>query len=248
MLFRSPNYVAEFLIGKYCATTDEDEIIEGLDIVQKQLKEKIVRAGEQELYKARSKDKGSVKVIDLITARLDARSDNFFATIPSLLIHDAFIPSEFVYAHERMLTGGFYAEIEIEYGATQAEGQRTYPFTVKQIRPIQLSKRTVLDDLAFGREKMTTEEWKDFICRSVGLEPSSMSERAKAVLFLRMIPFVEKNYNFIELGPRGTGKSYLFQQISPYSHLVSGGKATVAKMFVNNSTGQRGLEIGRAHV
>ncbi|UUX92492.1 protease Lon-related BREX system protein BrxL [Methanoplanus endosymbiosus] len=236
-----PNYVAEFLIGKFCATTDEDEIAEGLEIVHKQLRDKVVKAGEQELFKARAKDKGTVKVIDLITARLDARSDNFFAAIPSLLINDAFIPSEFVYEHERMLTGGFYAEIEVEYGATQAEGQRSYPFTVKNLRPIQLSKRNVLDDLAAGREKMTTEEWKDFLCRSVGLEPSSLSERAKAVLFLRMIPFVEKNYNFIELGPRGTGKSYLFQQISPYSHLVSGGKATVAKMFVNNSSGQRGL-------
>ncbi|KAF5039073.1 putative ATP-dependent Lon protease [anaerobic digester metagenome] len=236
-----PTYVAEFLIGKYCATTDEAEIREGLDIVQRQLSERIVRAGENELFKARAREQGSVKVIDLITARLDTRSDTFMATIPTLLLNDVYIPAEMVYENERMLTGGFYAEVELEYGAGPGEGKSGRPFSITNIRPIQLSKRNVLKTLAQGREEMSTAEWKDFLVRSVGLEPSSLDERAQNVLFLRMIPFVEKNYNCIELGPRGTGKSYLYQQISPYSHLVSGGKATVAKMFVNNASGQRGL-------
>ncbi len=232
-----PTYVAEFLIGKYCATTDDEEIVEGLDIVQRQLSERIVRAGEQELYKAQAKVHGNVKVIDLITARLDARSDSFLATIPSLLLNDVHISSDLVYEHERMLTGGFYAEIELAYG----DPESNRPFSVMRLRPIQLSKRNVLDDVALGREKMSDREWKDILIRSVGMEPSSLSQRAQDVLFLRMVPFVEKGYNMIELGPRGTGKSYLYQQVSPYSHLVSGGKATVAKMFVNNATGQRGL-------
>ena len=236
-----PTYVAEFLIGKYCATTDETEIREGLAIVQRQLTERIVRAGENELFKARAREQGSVRVIDLITARLDTRTDTFMATIPTLLLNDVYIPAEMVYENERMLTGGFYAEVELEYGAGPGEGKSGRPFSITNLRPIQLSKRNVLSDLARGREEMTTREWKDFLIRSIGLEPSSFDERAQNVLFLRMIPFVEKNYNCIELGPRGTGKSYLYQQISPYSHLVSGGKATVAKMFVNNSSGQRGL-------
>jgi len=232
-----PTYVAEFLIGKYCATTDEDEIKDGLEIVQRQLGERIVRAGEQEFYKAQAKVHGTVKIIDLITARLDARSDSFLATVPSLLLNDVHISSDLVYEHERMLTGGFYAEIDLAY----ADPESNRPFSITRLRPIQLSKRNVLDDVARGREKMSIQEWKDFLIRSIGIEPSSLSPRAQDVLFLRMVPFVEKGYNMIELGPRGTGKSYLYQQISPYSHLVSGGKATVAKMFVNNATGQRGL-------
>ncbi len=232
-----PTYVAEFLIGKYCATTDEDEIKEGLEIVQRQLGERIVRAGEQELYKAQAKIHGSVKVIDLITARLDARSDSFIATVPSLLLNDVHISSDLIYEHERMLTGGFYAEIDLAYG----DPESNRPFSITRLRPIQLSKRNVLDDVTRGRASMSDQEWKEFLIRSIGLEPSSLSPRAQDVLFLRMVPFVEKGYNMIELGPRGTGKSHLYQQVSPYSHLVSGGKATVAKMFVNNATGQRGL-------
>lgn len=232
-----PTYVAEFLIGKYCATTDEDEIKEGLEIVQRQLGERIVRAGEQELYKAQAKIHGSVKVIDLITARLDARSDSFIATVPSLLLNDVHISSDLIYEHERMLTGGFYAEIDLAYG----DPESNRPFSITRLRPIQLSKRNVLDDVTRGRASMSDQEWKEFLIRSIGLEPSSLSPRAQDVLFLRMVPFVEKGYNMIELGPRGTGKGHLYQQVSPYSHLVSGGKATVAKMFVNNATGQRGL-------
>jgi ATP-dependent Lon protease len=108
-------------------------------------------------------------------------------------------------------------------------------------RPIQLSKPNVLETLEMGRQKYTLTEWIDFLMRSIGFEPTALTERAKWVTLLRMIPFVERNYNLVELGPRGTGKSHLFQQISPYSHLISGGKATVAKMFVNNANAQRGL-------
>ena len=235
-----PTYVAEFLIGRYCATTDEEEIKEGLEIVQRQLQERIVRAGEQELFKARAREKGSVRIIDLISSRLDTRTDTFEVTLPSLILDDVYIPAEMVYDNERMLTGGFYAEVEIEYGSG-IEGKGVRPFSLVNLKPIQLSKRNVLSDLADGRRQMSTEDWRSFIIRSIGLEPSSLSKRAQDVIFLRMIPFVEKNYNCIELGPRGTGKSYIYQEISPYSHLVSGGKATVAKMFVNNATGQRGL-------
>ena len=236
-----PTYVGEFLLGRYCASTDEDEIQEGLRIVQLQLANRAVRAGEEELFKARAREEGAVKVIDLVTARLDARSDSYVAGLPSLRLHGVRIDPQLVHEHERMLTGGFYAEVELEYDTLIAEEAGGSPFGIRGLRAIQLSKRSALDALVAGRQSFTTDQWKAFLIRSVGLEPEALSSRARDVILLRLVPYVERNYNMIELGPRGTGKSHLYQQISPYAHLVSGGKATVARMFVNNSTGQRGL-------
>ena len=161
--------------------------------------------------------------------------------LSSLGLKDVRIVDILVHEHERMLSDGFYAEVTLTYDATIVEEKHGRPFAIESLRAIQLSKSDVLVTLTKGRERFTTSEWKDFLLRSVGMEPQSMSDRAKMVMLLRMIPFVERNYNLVELGPRGTGKSHLYQQISPYSHLISGGKATVAKMFVNMSSGQRGL-------
>ena len=236
-----PTYVGEFLLGRYCASTVERDIEEGLSIVERQMRERTVRAGEEELFKSRAREQGTVKLIDLITARLDPRTDSYLATLPSLRVADVRIAPEIVAEHERMLTGGFYAEIMLEYDAAIAQEKNGRPFGIRLVRPIQLSKRGVVDDLARGRRAFTTEEWRRFLLRSVGFEPEPIPRRAQDVLLLRMVPFVERNYNLAELGPRGTGKSHLYQQISPYSHLVSGGKATVATMFVNNANGKRGL-------
>jgi len=236
-----PTYVIEFLLGRYCATTDPKEIEEGLEVVKRQLQDRTVRPGEEEYFKSKAREKGTIKIIDIITARLDAKTDSYIATLPSLRLNNIRISPEMVNENDRMLTGGFYAEIEMAYDATIAQESNGRPFGVAGLRPIQLSQRNVLDILYKGREFFTLEEWRDFLIRSVGMEPSSLTERAKNVLFVRMIPFVERNYNLIELGPRGTGKSHLYQQISPYAHLVSGGKATVAKMFVNMGNGDRGL-------
>lgn len=235
-----PTCVGEFLLGRYCASTDEEEIREGLDAVQRLMNERTVRPGTQELFKARVRERGSVKLIDLVTARLDAKTDAYLAELPSLQLRDVRISPELVGEHERMLTGGFYAEVELEYDAVVATEQSGRPFGVASLRPIQLPKRSALSELAQGRSAFTTEQWKSLLLRSVGFEAEALSERARDVL-LRMVPFVERNYNAVELGPRGTGKSHLYQQVSPYSHLVSGGKASVARMFVNNATGQRGL-------
>ena len=239
--FPVPTYVVEFLLGRYCASTDDEEINEGLEIVQSHLRERTVSAGEEELFKSRARENGEVKIIDLITARLDAASDSYVATLPSLQLNKIRISPELVQEHERMLTGGFYAEVTLSYDAAIAQENNGRPFGIESLREIQLSQRDVLENLSEARQKFTTSEWKDFLLRSIGFEPGKLTERQKDALFLRMIPFVERNYNMIELGPRGTGKSHLFQQISPYAHLVSGGKATVARMFVNNGTGQRGL-------
>lgn len=236
-----PTYVGEFLLGRYCASIDEGEIAEGLQIVQRQLQDRTVRAGEQELFKSRARERGTVKLIDLVTARLDTSTDSYVATLPSLQLKDVRIGDDLVRDNERMLTGGFYAEIELEYDAAITEEGSGRPFGVVGLRPIQLSRRDILDVVAKGRAAFTSAQWRDLLLRSVGFEPTALSPRAQDILLLRMVPFVERNYNMVELGPRGTGKSHLFQQISPYSHLVSGGKATVAKMFVDNSTGRRGL-------
>jgi ATP-dependent Lon protease len=239
--FPVPTYVVEFMLGRYCATTDEQEIAEGVEVVREQLTSRTVRTGEDELLKSRARETGSVRVIDIVTARLDAKSDSYLATLPSLRLTDVRISDELVRENERMLTGGFYAEVDLGYDATIAQERGGRPFQVNAVRPIQLSTRGILDRIVEGRARLTTEQWKDLLLRSVGLEPSKLSPRAKDICILRMVPFVERNYNMVELGPRGTGKSHLFQQISPYAHLVSGGKATVARMFVNMATGQRGL-------
>jgi ATP-dependent Lon protease len=236
-----PTYVVEFLLGRYCSSTDEAEIQEGLQIVERQLSNRSVRAGEEELFKARAREEGSVKIIDIVQTRLDTKTDSYLVTLPSLKLNDVRIDSRQVRENERMLTGGFYAEVELEYDAAIAQEMNGRPFGVVSLREIQLSKREVLEPLYRGRELFTTEEWKRFLIRSIGLEPEALTPRAQDITLLRMVPFVERNYNMVELGPRGTGKSHLFQQVSPYAHLISGGKATVARMFVNNATGQRGL-------
>jgi ATP-dependent Lon protease len=239
--FPVPTYVVEFLLGRYCASTDPEEIEEGLEIVQRQLKSRTVKAGEEELFKARARERGDVKIIDLLSARLDAKTDSYLVTLPSLQLKDVRISAEMVSEHERMLTGGFYAEITLSYDAAIAQERNGRPFGIDNLRAIQLSKIDILDVLAEARKEFTTEDWMEFLLRSIGLNLTSLSDRNKNAFFLRMVPFVERNYNLVELGPRGTGKSHLFQQVSPYAHLISGGKATVARMFVNMATGQRGL-------
>ncbi|MGI6034820.1 MAG: BREX system Lon protease-like protein BrxL [Limnochordia bacterium] len=236
-----PTYVVEFLLGRYCATVDEEEINEGLEIVERQLRDRTVKTGDEELFKARAREQGSVKVIDIIRARLDTKNDCFLAELPSLELRDVQIEDDLVRENERMLTDGFYAEVNLGYDPAITHERSGRPFFVESLRAIQLSKGDALAVLQRGRSEFTTDEWKHFLMRSVGLEPEALSKRAKDVVLLRMVPFVERNCNIVEIGPRGTGKSHLYQQISPYSHLISGGKATVAKMFVNNATGQRGL-------
>ena len=239
--FPVPTYVVEFLLGRYCATTDEAEIKEGLEIVQRQLASRTVKAGEEELFKAKAYKDGNVKLIDMVSVRFSAKDNGYLAMLPSLQLSNVRISDKLVDENERLLTGGFYAEVTLEYDAIIAEEKAGNPFGVFALKPIQLSKRNVLEILSVAREQFTTDEWVDVLLRSIGLEPAQLDASAKAAMLLRMVPFVERNYNMVELGPRGTGKSHLYQQVSPYAHLISGGKATVAKMFVNNANGQRGL-------
>jgi uncharacterized protein (TIGR02653 family) len=236
-----PTYVGEFLLGRYCATTDPDEIAQGLAVVERSMKERTVRAGDEELFKSRAREKGKVKIIDLLRARLDAKVDAYKAELPSLQLNDIHISDQLVNEHDRMLTGGFYAEVSLEYLAALGKESSGQPFRIESVRPIQVSTRDARDTFVAGRAQFSLDQWRDLLLRSVGFEPSRFTRREQDVLIARMVPFVVTNYNAVELGPRGTGKSHLFQQVSPYAHLVSGGKATVANMFVNNTTGRRGL-------
>src|SRR6476660_3771672 len=172
-----PTYVGEFLLGRYCATTDPDEIAAGLEMVQRSLKERTVRAGEEELFKHRAREKGRVKIIDLLRARLDSRSDAYKAELPSLQLNDIHISSELVNEHQRMLTGGFYAEVTLEYIAALADQQGGQPFRVDAIRPIQMSTRDALGTFVAGRSRFTLDQWRELLLRSVGFEPSRLNPR-----------------------------------------------------------------------
>ncbi|MFN9286648.1 MAG: anti-phage BREX system Lon protease BrxL, partial [Planctomyces sp.] len=193
--FPVPTYVVEFLLGRYCASTDPDEIDEGLKIVQRQLADRTVRAVEEELFKSRAKEQGEIRIIDLISARLDAKTDSYLATLPSLRLNDVRISSKMISEAERILTGGFYAEIGLSYDAAIAAEKNGRPFGVESLRAIQLSKRDVLDTLAAARGHFTTAEWKTFLLRSIGLDAEKLTPRAMDAFLLRMVPFVERNYN-----------------------------------------------------
>src|SRR5271166_1653476 len=158
-----PTYVCEFLLGRYCASVNEEEIQEGLQIVERQLRDRAVRSGEEELFKARARETGMVKIIDIISARLDTKTNSFVASLPSLQLKDVCIDDKLVHDNERMLTGGFYAELDLTYDAVIAEEKNGRPFSIAALRPIQLSKRDVLDTLHEGRSRFTTGEWKQFL-------------------------------------------------------------------------------------
>src|SRR3954471_11763590 len=169
-----PTYVGEFMLGRYCATTDPDEIAAGLEMVQKSMQDRTVRAGEEELFKHRAREKGRVKIIDLLRARLDSASDAYKAELPSLQLHDIHISSELVDQHQRMLTGGFYAEVTLEYIAALASQQGGQPFRIEAIRPIQMSTRDALGTFVTGRSQFTLDQWRELLLRSVGFEPSRL--------------------------------------------------------------------------
>ena len=217
--FPVPTYVVEFMLGRYCASTDQEEISEGLEIVQRQLKSKTVRAGEEELFKARALETGEVKIIDLVTARVD-KTGEYIASLPSLRLTDVRIGRELVNEHERMLTGGFYAEIGVSFDGAIAKEKGGRPFGIESIREIQLSKRDVLDIMA--EPEGLNGGWKEFLLRSVRHRAGGLSKGSGTPCSsdgsLR-----GRNYNLVELGPRGTGRAPV-QQFRRSAHLVSAAK------------------------
>lgn len=236
-----PVFVLEYLLANSCSTDDEQKITEGVENVKRVLREHYVNPDEANLVQAKVRERGSYKIIDKISVRLDASRDKYWAELSNTNIREANISDELVSQHEKMMMGGIWAVIDIDYDSIYMIGNKIYPFCISKIRPIQLSN---FDDqkVCQSRSQFTDEEWMNLMLRSGGYEPESegMTERMKMLLLSRFIPLVEANFNMAELGPRSSGKSFVFKELSPYSMLVSGGQGTAASLFVNNANGQIG--------
>lgn len=236
-----PVFVLEYLLANACSTDDEEKIRQGVENVKKVLHDHYVNPEEANLVQAKIREQGTYKVIDKISVRLDPSKDKYWAELSNLTIKDANISEELLSQHEKMMMGGIWAIIDVDYDSTQMIGNKIYPFVITKVRPIQLSN---FDDsrIREARRQFTNEEWVNVLLRSGGYEPESegMTPRMRMLLLSRFIPLVEANFNLAELGPRSSGKSYVFKELSPYSMLVSGGQGTAASLFVNNSSGQIG--------
>ena len=233
-----PVYVLEYLLGMYCSVAEDDLIEEGLKNVKKILTENYVRPDEAEKAKSLIREKGTHKVIDKVTVRLNQKKDIYEASLSNIGIKDAVVPNKIVKENEKLLTGGIWCIITVSY--YYEEGQKTSPFSVFNLKPIQMPSLN-LDEVFDARRKFTQDQWIDVLLRSIGMEPANLEQRTKWHLIARLIPFVENNYNVCELGPRGTGKSHVYKECSPNSLLVSGGQTTVANLFYNMSSRQIGL-------
>jgi ATP-dependent Lon protease len=229
-----PVYVLEYLLGKYCSTTNEREIEEGIQRVKDVVSERIVRADRGELIKSNLKKHGTHKLIDLVSVIFDEKDEGgkYWANLSSAGMDHVHIPEALVYEHERLLTGGIWANLEITYDETRVHKAVTRPFVLSRLQPIQIASAD-LQEYIEGRAMFTRDEWIDILLRTMGYEPTNgdFTPRRKLLFLTRMIPMVEKNYNLIELGPRGTGKSYVYREISPYVILLSGGQGSVADLF-----------------
>ena len=236
-----PVFVLEYLLANSCSTDDEQKIQEGIENVKRVLQQHYVDPKDANLIQAKIHSEGSYKVIDKISVKLDPSKDKYWAELSNLNIRDANISEELLKQHEKMLMGGIWAIIDIDYDSTIMINKKIYPFVISKIRPIQLS---AFDNsrIQQSRKDFTNEEWLNVLLRSGGYEPESdgMTPRMKMLLLSRFIPLVEANFNMAELGPRSSGKSFVFKELSPYSMLVSGGQGTAASLFVNNASGQIG--------
>lgn len=233
-----PSYVLEYLLGQYAASDDEATIAAGIDTVRKILAEHYVHRSESELVKSTIKERGRHRIIDKVTVSLNDKADVYEAEFANLGIRGVIVESATIKAHPKLLVGGVWCICDIEYFHT--DDQRLVPWILGSIKPIQLSKFDVEQYLA-SRRGFTTDEWIDLLMQSIGFNPELFSRRGKFFQLVRLIPFVERNYNLVELGPKGTGKSHIFSEFSPHGMLISGGEVTVPKLFVNNSNGRIGL-------
>lgn len=233
-----PSYVLEYLLGQYAASDDEATIQAGIDTVRKILAEHYVQRSESELVKSTIKERGRHRIIDKVTVTLNEKADVYEAEFANLGIKGVIVESPTIKAHPKLLVGGVWCICDIEYFHT--EDQRVVPWILGSIKPIQLSKFDVEQYLE-ARRGFNTDEWIDLLMQSIGFNPELFSRRGKFFQLVRLIPFVERNYNLVELGPKGTGKSHIFSEFSPHWMLISGGEVTVPKLFVNNSNGRIGL-------
>ena len=234
-----PIYVLEYLLGMYCNQTDEDSIEEGMEKVKKILSENYVRPDEAEKVKSKIKEIGTYNVIDKVTVKLNEKKDRYEGTLSNLGVSNIEIAGAYIKQYEKLLSGGIWCIVTLSYQYDEFNVGDS-PFKLMRLKPIQIASLD-MNDIYKGREEYTKEQWISFILRSTGMEPESFDSDAKWHLLTRMAPLVENNYNLCELGPRGTGKSYIYKEISPNSILLSGGQTTVANLFYNMAKKQIGL-------
>ena len=227
-----PVYVLEFLLGQYCSSDDESIIEQGVQNVKRILADNFVRPDESQKVLSKLRKKGSYTVIDMITARLDMKRNIYIASFSNLGIDNILLEDEYPEKYDRLLCGGIWCIVQLDYEYVEEEKKNGMPVQIRKLTPIQMP-HVEIDELKEGRKHFTEDEWLDIMMRSIGMEPDTLSEREKWLLLLRMVPLVENNFNLCELGPRSTGKSHLYKEISPNSILVSGGQTTVANLFYN---------------
>jgi ATP-dependent Lon protease len=233
-----PVYVLEYLLGMYCSSTEDAQIEAGLIKVKKVLTDNYVRPDEANKIHYLLKEKGTHKVIDKVSVKLNAKKDIYEANLSNLGIKDATISGSILKENEKLLTGGIWCIVTMTY--FHEEGQKGSSYSVHSLKPIQMPNMD-MDEVFNARKAFTMDQWMDVLLRSIGMEPANLEQRTKWHLIARMIPFVENNYNVCELGPRGTGKSHVYKECSPNSLLVSGGQTTVANLFYNMASRQIGL-------
>ena len=233
-----PTYVLEYLLGQYCATNDEASIQTGIDTVREILRKHYVHRNEAGLVRSTIKEKGRHKVIDRISVSLNDKDDVYEAEFANLGIKKVLIDSGTVKSHQKLLVGGVWCIADLEYEYT--EDKSASPWILASLKPIQIS-RFDLNGYLEARRQFSTDEWIDLLIQSIGFNPQMFGKRNKLLQLIRLIPFCERNYNLIELGPKGTGKSHVYSEFSPHGILISGGEVTVPKLFVHNGTGKLGL-------
>lgn len=233
-----PTYVLEYLLGQYCTTNDEATIQSGIETVKQILAKHYVHRNEAELVRSNIKERGRQKVIDKISVSLNTKKDAYEAAFANLGIKQLIVDSDTVKKHPKLLVSGIWCIADVSYAYT--EDREASPWILNAIKPIQLSYFD-MENYLQGRAQFTTEEWVDFLIQSIGFDPEKFSRRSKLTQLLRLVPFCERNYNLMELGPKGTGKSHIYSEFSPHGILISGGEVTVPKLFVNNGNGKIGL-------
>lgn len=233
-----PGYVLEYLLGMYCATDDEATIAEGIEQVKEILRVHYVNRNEAELIKSKIKEKGHHKIIDCVSVELNAQGGFYEMAFQNLGIKKVPIDVPTVKNNKKLLVGGVWCMIDVQYDIV--EEKNVSPWSIRSLKPIQMSGFDKEAYLA-AREKMTSDEWVDMLMQTIGFNPEKFGRRHKLFQLLRLVPFAERNYNLMELGPKGTGKSHIYSQCSPHGMLLSGGEVSLAKLFVNNSSEKIGL-------
>lgn len=233
-----PSYVLEYLLGQHCATDDDEIIAHGVEKVKTILAKNFVHRDQAKKIESDIKDYGAVSIIDKMSVRLNDRMDRYEADFANLGLKKIPISDEIVKQHKKLLSSGVWSIIKVDY--VHSDDKNSRPWLIESLKPIQISSANV-DEYKELRKYFTTEEWIDLLLQTMGLNPEEFTSRSKLIQLVRLVPFVENNYNLIELGPKGTGKSHIYSELSPHGILISGGEVSKAKLFVNNSTGEIGL-------